>query len=137
MSGMTLTREAVTELEVRFETEFERTYGHVGQSREFELVTVRLVASVSRPAERPMHWGEEIGEAPSGERRMVYFGDGGSPREVDVIRRADLASGRRPGPLVIQEYDTSVVVPPGDTVWLDDFGNIVIGVREEHDTGSH
>lgn len=135
MRGLSLTREAIADLEARFETEFERTYGHLGQSRDFELVTVRLVASVARPAAQQMQWSEESGDATTSECRLVYFGAGGAPVEVNVIRRGDLSEGPRPGPLVIQEYDTSIVVPPGDTVWLDAFGNIVIGVREDHATG--
>ena len=135
MRDLTLTREAIEDLETRFEAEFERTYGHLGQSRDFELVTVRLVASVSRPVVREMQWNAESTDTPTGENRAVYFGHGGVSVEVRVIRRQDLSADRIPGPIVIQEYDTSVVVPPGDSVWLDQFGNIVIGVLEDHATG--
>jgi len=135
MRGLSLTQEAIADLEARFEAEFKRTYGHLGQSRDFELVTVRLVASVSRPAAQQMQWSVESGDTPTSASRLVYFGGGGAPVEVRVIRRGELSQGRQPGPRVIQEYDTSVVVPPGDTVSLDAFGNIVIGVMEDHGTG--
>src|SRR5581483_10305007 len=42
---------ALRDAEERFEREFERTYGHRGQTRSFELVTCRVIASVARSAE--------------------------------------------------------------------------------------
>ena len=41
------------------------------------------------------------------------------------LRRSDLAS-KRSGPLIIEEYDATCVVPPGATASLDAGGNIVI-----------
>jgi hypothetical protein len=34
----------------------------------------------------------------------------------------------RPGPLIVEEYDATTVVPPGCAAWLDEGGNIVIEV---------
>ena len=47
--------------EARFEAEFERTYGHRGHNKEFELVTCRLIASVIRHAEHAAAWAAEPG----------------------------------------------------------------------------
>ena len=41
-----------------------------------------------------------------------------------MIGRMDLASAGRQGPLIIEEYDTTVVVPPGWAARLDLRGNI-------------
>ena len=41
------------------------------------------------------------------------------------MRRSDLATPRR-GPLIVEEYDATCVVPPGARVELDRSGNIVI-----------
>ena len=43
-----------------------------------------------------------------------------------IVDRAGL--GRQPvaGPLIIQEYDATCLVPPGATAFVDDFGNIEI-----------
>ena len=43
------------------------------------------------------------------------------------MRRSDLAGERR-GPLIIEEYDATCVVPPDATASLDSTGNIVIGL---------
>ena len=45
-----------------------------------------------------------------------------------MLRRSDLAAGQpgRPGPLIIEEYDATCVVPPGWRAELDAGGNIVM-----------
>src|SRR6202022_3390220 len=48
--------------------------------------------------------------------------------DTDIINRADLGEPRA-GPCIIEEYDSTCVVPPGSTANLDPFGNIVIDVR--------
>ena len=58
-------------------------------------------------------------------RRRAYFG---SWIETPVIRRSDLT---RPhlGPLIVEEYDATCVVPPGARAELDGAGNIVIEIE--------
>jgi len=43
-----------------------------------------------------------------------------------VIGREDLGARPRPGPLLIDEYDATTLVPPGGSAHLDAHGNIVI-----------
>ena len=63
--------------------------------------------------------------APQGARR-AYFGELGW-LETPVLARADLAAGR-PGPLIVEEYDSTCVVPPGARAEIDAAGNIVIAL---------
>jgi N-methylhydantoinase A len=42
-----------------------------------------------------------------------------------VLRRSDLASARS-GPVIVEEYDATCLVPPGARSELDEGGNIVI-----------
>jgi len=114
--------------EARFETEFERTYGHRGANKEFELVTVRLIASVPRPAEHSNQWASAGGSTESAAQRTVYFGSANGSRATPVIGRHDLTHVSRPGPLIVQEYDTSIVIPPGCGAALDANGNVVIEI---------
>jgi N-methylhydantoinase A len=44
-----------------------------------------------------------------------------------VLARADLSAPLR-GPLIIEEYDCTCLVPPGVGAVLDDFGNIVMAL---------
>jgi len=45
--------------------------------------------------------------------------------ETTVLERTDLAQ-KRDGPIIIEEYDATCVVPPGARVSLDTVGDIVI-----------
>jgi N-methylhydantoinase A len=49
--------------------------------------------------------------------------------EVPVIDRAGLAGEIRHGPLIVQEYDATCLVPYGAGASLDDFGNIRLNYR--------
>ena len=42
-----------------------------------------------------------------------------------MLTRADLGAGRA-GPLIVEEYDSTCVVPPGARAETDAAGNIVI-----------
>ena len=113
--------------EERFEQEFERTYGHRGQNKEFELVTCRLIAAVARGADHAASWATaRIGTAQR--ERSAYFGLVYGAMQTPVVERAALNQRARRGPLVVQEYDTSVVVPPDCTVALDAHRNIVMEI---------
>jgi N-methylhydantoinase A len=54
--------------------------------------------------------------------RRAYFG---SWAETPILKRSELARPRT-GPLIIEEYDATCVVPPGARAELDGAGNIVI-----------
>ena len=43
-----------------------------------------------------------------------------------VIGRVSLAGVSHAGPLIIEEYDSTIVVPPGTKAQLDDAGNVII-----------
>ena len=57
--------------------------------------------------------------------RKAYFGPAGL-LDTPVIDRPALAGAPHPGPLIIEEYDATTVIPPACTAALDDWGNIVI-----------
>jgi N-methylhydantoinase A len=56
--------------------------------------------------------------------RLAYFG---SWIDTPVMRRSDLAKPRS-GPLIVEEYDATCVVPPGAKAELDTGGNIIIAL---------
>ncbi|HET7098138.1 MAG TPA: hydantoinase/oxoprolinase family protein [Casimicrobiaceae bacterium] len=128
MPEQRLTEVALRALEERFEHEFERTYGHRGDTKAFELVTVRLVMRVPRKVEHGTDWAPE--PAAPETMRSVYFGPAIGAIETAVISRQALERGSRPGPLLIQEYDTTIVVPPRCDASLDAHGNVLINVGQ-------
>ena len=121
-----LTEEALRAAEEAFESEFERTYGHRGDTKSFELVTVRLVMRVARVVEHGKEWIAELLGETVRQKRSVLFDPANGPVATPVLMRAELTATPRRGPLLIQEYDTTVVVPPDCSVSLDDYRNIVL-----------
>lgn len=109
--------QSVELLESRFHKWHAETYGHAGMGV-VEVVRARLAALQKQP---PVQISAEHGP-PSANTRTVNFGD----RDLDapVLRRGDLRSGRR-GPLLIDETDTTIVVPPGWSARITD-GDIVL-----------
>ena len=60
--------------------------------------------------------------------RAAYFGAAVGTIETPVCNRAGLLAGERAGPLLVDEDDSTCVVPPGCTARLDDHGNIEVDV---------
>jgi N-methylhydantoinase A len=55
--------------------------------------------------------------------RCAWFPEGGWT-ETEVVDRAGLATSARSGPLLVQEYDATCLVPRGWAASVDGFGNI-------------
>ena len=108
-----------------FHRRHDETYGHHGESERVELVTLRLEALAPRDA-------LSLGLAeltmpefkPSTPERDVYLYDKRVFARVPVLSRVDCAQPRT-APLVVESYDSTVVVSSG-TVVLDEFGNLEI-----------
>ena len=102
----------------RFEDEHERLYGT--RLEPGSPVDVRALRLIALGPERDAFSLAHVPElALSADTRQADFGRAGT-LEVPVRTRSQLP-GRRPapGPLLIDEYDTTVVVPPGWSVALD------------------
>ena len=115
-----------THLEQAFAEEHERTYGHrAGPDEPVELVAIQLVGSGLRDGSGVPQSVSSTRHNGSGSTvRKAYFGDHGW-LETPVLSRADLATARV-GPLIVEEYDSTCVVPPGAKAERDAAGNIVI-----------
>jgi N-methylhydantoinase A len=62
------------------------------------------------------------------ERRPVWFD--GAERDTAVLDRGELRAGHRiAGPALIEQLDTTSVVPPGVVCEVDDRGNLIIDCR--------
>lgn len=116
-------------LEDAFETEYARTFGHRDLGRHFEFVTARVVGRAARQHPAREQWlGDRTGAARGTAPRRAYFGPQCGWLETPVCSRQELTRTPTAGPLLIVEYDTTVVVPPDCSARLDDSGNIVTDV---------
>jgi N-methylhydantoinase A len=112
--------EAISEA---FHAEHERLYGFRDQNAPIELGTARLgvVAPVAElpPAAAPRGTGAP---SPAGRRRVLLAG---AWHDAGVHHRASLGVGDAfGGPAIVEQDDTTVVVPPGWSGDVDGAGNL-------------
>ena len=112
-----------------FSAEHLRTYGHASDSDPIDVVSVKVLGRVASEHQSAFEALERLGSA--GGSRPAYFGGDQGVVETPVVRRADLVGTVLPGPLFVDEYDATCVVPPGCTATLDDLGNIDIAIDAE------
>ena len=120
---------ALAALGRRFAAEHERTYG---LSLDFGLELVALEVSATLAGEAGPGAAAATATPAEGERgrRAAYFGPALGHVDTPVLRRAGLAAAPRQGPLIIEDYEGTTVVPPDAAAWLDAHGNIVIEFAE-------
>ncbi len=134
-----LEREALNSIAESFGQEHERTYGHRAAASELvELVNLQLVGQglgehSSVPDGIP---AQSMNYHPETTSRQAYFGPDRGWFETPVIARSDLRQARQ-GPLIVEEYDTTCVIPPGAAAELDSFGNILIDLVTGFDSGQN
>lgn len=116
----------LTEARAGFHSEHLRTYGHASIDDQVELVNARIIGLRSDMAERRFKAPALGAPTTSHAAREVYFPSVGRRVETPIIARADLSTGVRKGPLIVEEYDSTTVVPPGWRAGLDPVSNIVI-----------
>jgi N-methylhydantoinase A len=113
-----------------FNKEHEKTYGHKSDTDPIDIINLKLVATIdinnSRKGSRLRVKG---GYATSGER-SVYFGEEFGEHTVPVLSRNELTINSRKGPFIIEEYDSTCVVPPYCRASLDPAGNILVELEE-------
>jgi N-methylhydantoinase A len=114
-----------------FHREHRRAYGQSAEGEPVEVTAIRVRASWPAPT---LSFAElarqELAAArvPDGAPivRRLYFGPELGSQDAPIIGRATLAGGERLGPLVIEEAEATILVPPGSAAALDATGSVVI-----------
>ncbi len=108
-----------------FDTEHERRFGHkFDEENKVEIVTLKIRAT--DPEDRAPKQLRVKKEAPLNTERKVYFGDPFGVHPTPVMSRVELTSTPRQGPLIVEEFEGTTVVPPDARAHRDSFDNIVI-----------
>ena len=124
---------AITGLADAFEDEHEATYGHRYPGKKaVQIVSLRVTGTVATDGGPAMDAAATLSrsgapQGPSGER-TAWFGPDFGEMTTPVLSRAMLTATPREGPLVIEEYEGTVVVPPAARASLDGWGNIDIEI---------
>jgi N-methylhydantoinase A len=114
----------------RFHDAHEATYGYCYRddpSQQIEWVNLRVsgIGPIERPKLRRLESSDgDAGRARTG-RRAVHFD--GAWHDAAVYRRDGLLAGDEViGPAVVQEFSSTVPLPPGFVARVDDLANLVI-----------
>jgi N-methylhydantoinase A len=120
--------ESLEDLTAQFHEEHERQHAFKREEDPVEIYQLRLTAvgRISKP-DLPYEEGEEHEPEPE-EHREAVFGDEGAVQTA-IYRRENLRPGTKiPGPAVIEQLDSTVVVPPGDLAEVDGYSNVIISI---------
>ena len=126
LPGGELTPGVMLELTQAFHKRHEQAYGYARKEASVELVNLRLTALGLLPQAQ----GEEVWPAGDAEpepiaMRQVYF-DGGL-KDTPVYNRVRIFQGKRiSGPAVVEQLDSTIVIPPGYLAYIEPGGNMII-----------
>jgi N-methylhydantoinase A len=119
----------------RFADIYESRYGKGSAYRQagVEAVTFAVEGAAALPvpdvAEQPAA-GKDAAHAISG-RRSLYLHAAGEFRDVATYSAEQLCAGNAlEGPALVEAEDTTVLVEPGQRLWVDGFGNLRIELAE-------
>lgn len=116
-----------------FHEEYEREFSFRQDDTPVEIYQLHLsaVGKIAKPSFRPAEVVIQEPGAPA-ERRPVYFGSD-SWLDTPVYERDDLAPGTRlSGPAIINQFDSTTVVPPSTRAEIDEWLNIRIHLEEKN-----
>ncbi|WP_018263911.1 hydantoinase/oxoprolinase family protein [Methylobacterium sp. WSM2598] len=119
--------EDLAALEERFVAEYVKTYGY-RDATPIEFMKLRVVGRGLREKRLAFDAMAIAPRAVAAGRgtRAVSFARGEEPRLVEVVGRDALGATARPGPLVVEEFDATIVVPPDASIRKDAIGCIVL-----------
>ena len=100
-------------------------HGHSARDQTIELISYRVRVRVPVPKQELPRIDPPGDAAPEPvATRQITF-DGRTHYEAPVYRRADLTAAPLAGPVVIEQFDSTTVLPPGWSAHLDEYGNLV------------
>jgi N-methylhydantoinase A len=119
--------EDLAQVRERFVAEYFKAYGY-RDATPIELMKLRVAGRGLRDNRLDfghMKIAPRPGAAQAGTRR-VSFARGEAPVDVEIVDRGAVGAAGRAGPLIIEEFDATIVVPPDARVHRDAIGCIVL-----------
>ncbi len=120
----------ISDLEEVFGEEHHRTYGYQSAREPIEITNIRVmghqIQSLGAQADLTAIGAALYGAGGQSNSRKAYFGKERGLLDVPIISRGDLDLQPSQGPAIVEEYDTTIVVPPGCTVSRDATWNVIL-----------
>ena len=133
-----ITEATLADIAKRFHDRHEALYGFRAEGEAVEVINLRLQATgeLERAAPEPQARGPRGPAAARTGEREAWVEVEGALRRHAVYGRALLAAGHViDGPAIVEQDDSTTVIPPGWLGTVDGHGNIVIGTEEWVDHG--
>jgi N-methylhydantoinase A len=111
----------------KFHSEHERAYSYSDPSRDVEIFALKLVTQgiIPKPTMPKVRVTGDAERALTGSRQ-VYFDEAGGYVETPVYNREELLPGARiMGPAIVEQLDSTVVLPPETSSVVDPYLNII------------
>ena len=121
-------QQTVNSVVAAFDQEHERSFGYNSPGTGYQLVNVRVIAR-GLPETPRMPERLELPASSNGStdiQRDVYFGPNRGWASVPVVVRRALSGETTEGPLIVEEYDSTTMVPPGWNAKTDQWSNIIL-----------
>ena len=120
----------VEELKERFHVAHQNEYGHRFEAA-IEIINIRVVGigRVNDLQSAPLEQGDgDPTAAQRGTHQVTFDVDGKAETHATPFYERDglRAGDRMIGPAIVEQYDTTTVIPPGLVAEIDTYGNIVI-----------
>lgn len=125
---------SLKEISDSFETEHEKTYGHSLPGYPLQAINVRMVARIPT---NPAHLQKDIIKRKktktigreATETRKAYWGKDYGSLQTPVLAVDQIGGKPVNGPILIDRYDTTVVVPPDCKVTTGSMDEIIININ--------
>lgn len=130
--GTEVSHQTINAVIKSFDEEHERSFGYNSPDTGYQLVNVRVIArGLPETLRMPDQLQLPVSSTNSGtDTRDVYFGPNRGWANVSVVDRASLAGATTEGPLIVEEYDSTTVVPPGWNATIDRWRDIILEKAE-------
>ena len=115
--------------DIAFRTTYQKRHRFSDDDAAVEAVDWYLVATIETAKTDRQDAGSLSSKESDRRTRSAYFPDAGGWLETAIIRRADLTPGQDiQGPAIVEDPDSTIVVPPGDTIERTPRGHLLIRI---------
>jgi len=129
--GELFAKRDIAGIKARFDAVHQVRYGYASADESAEIVSLRLSVTgvIGKPSQAPLAAGTGTVDDALISVRPVEFGVLGGRIDTPIYAREKLGAGHIiDGPALIQEYASTTVLAPGDTLSVDALGNLDIAV---------
>lgn len=125
-NGHVLSWDDVNQAKTSFHAAHYQTYGHSAPDEPVQLVNLRLRATVPTVKASGIFVMDGDGMDAEKSNREAYFGGEFGLVSTPIVRRFAVPHDEVQGPLIVEDMDSTTVVPPNFRVRRDSMGNLII-----------